>query len=124
MSFGNLSNYTTGFVGAGLRTWKTKEWAGDYPAPAVRFGCIIICLKNGGLRLNRLQLFAARVRGVRARIFFPLALLALCFSAYSQITTASLEGVVRDSTGAVFAGAHVLVVNTATNVATAVSTDS
>ncbi len=60
----------------------------------------------------------------RARILCPVALLALCLPALSQITTASLEGTVRDTTGAVFANAQVRVVNTATNVATSVSSDT
>ena len=44
------------------------------------------------------------------------AFLALSFPADAQITTASLEGVVRDPTGAVIAGARVQVTNAATNV--------
>src|SRR5436190_1850637 len=42
----------------------------------------------------------------------------------AQITTASLQGIVRDSSGAVIPGAQVRVVGTDTNVATAITTGS
>src|SRR5580704_13462584 len=58
------------------------------------------------------------------RSLCALALLAFPFSASAQITTASLEGTVHDSSGAVFARAQVSVINTDTNVATAVTTNS
>jgi len=50
--------------------------------------------------------------------------LALSFRADAQITTASLEGVVRDPTGAVIAGARVQVTNAATNVVLELTSDS
>jgi hypothetical protein len=49
-------------------------------------------------------------------------LLASVFPLAAQITTASLQGIVRDSSGAVIPGAQVRVVDTGTNVATAVTT--
>src|SRR5207302_4429918 len=53
-----------------------------------------------------------------------LTVLAMSLPLLAQLTTASLEGIVRDQTGAVIAGAHVQVTNTATNVVTAATTDS
>ena len=57
----------------------------------------------------------------RASILWTL-LLASTLPIAAQITTASLQGIVRDSSGAVIPGAQVRVVGTDTNVATAVTT--
>ena len=58
------------------------------------------------------------------RYFLPLAVLLLGAAAHAQLTTASLEGEVRDPTGAVIAGAAVRITNTATNVVTQVTSDA
>src|SRR5260370_34913935 len=72
------------------------------------------------VRYNRLHSEVRMFRKQHIAVF----LLALSLPAYSQITTASLEGVVRDPTGAVIAGARVQVTNTATNLPATLATDS
>jgi hypothetical protein len=58
------------------------------------------------------------------RILIPLVFFLSTLPAMAQITTASLQGFVRDSSGAVINGAQVQVVNMDTNVATPLSTNS
>ena len=62
--------------------------------------------------------------GWRTRVVLLLTLLTVSFPASPQLTTASLEGMVRDPTGAVISGARVQVTNTATNAAIELTTDS
>src|SRR5580700_5801206 len=59
-----------------------------------------------------------------ARILIPLLLFFHAVAAIAQITTASLQGLVRDATGAVLPGVKVQVVNMDTNVATPLTTNS
>src|SRR5690242_465935 len=61
---------------------------------------------------------------MRARLLLTLLLLAVPIRTISQTITASLEGVVTDPTGAVVTGAQVRIVNTETNVAADLVTDS
>ena len=58
------------------------------------------------------------------RVLIPLLLILQALPAIAQITTASLQGLVRDSSGAVITGAQVKVVNMDTNVATPTVTNS
>ena len=61
---------------------------------------------------------------MRAKLFLTLLLLAVPLRTFSQTITASLEGMVTDPTGAVVTGAQVRIVNTETNVAADLVTDS
>jgi hypothetical protein len=61
---------------------------------------------------------------VRRMILTAALTFGLFVPLFAQLTTASLEGIVRDPTGAVITGARVQVTNTATNVVTAAATDS
>jgi hypothetical protein len=57
------------------------------------------------------------------KILTPFAVFLLAFSAIAQITTGSLQGLIRDSSGALVRGGQVKVVNVDTNVARTVTSN-
>ncbi len=59
---------------------------------------------------------------VRGWLLLSCVVSRCCTCANAQVITASLQGIVEDSSGAVIPGAKIRVVNTATNVATAATT--
>ena len=58
------------------------------------------------------------------RFLLPFLLSAMAVPVFCQTITASLQGVVKDPSGGVIIAATVTIVNTATNIATEVKTDS
>jgi hypothetical protein len=60
---------------------------------------------------------------MRAKLLLGVFLSAACGLASAQTITASLEGVVKDPTGAVIVGARTVITNVETNIVTELSTD-